>query len=996
MKTDSFPSVTKLFLLLLMICVPAVSLAQLEIKSEVNRPSAQVSDYTRFGKYDPQLYSGRMSVNIPLYTLSDEDFTIPISLDYNYNGFIPNFQASEVGLGWSISCGGFITREVRGLPDEGFAILSMQSNLDRDLYGFDFLSQQEKVGYQNADIRYHYLEDETSPENILRFYIFSPNGDCYDATPDIYHFTFLGRSGSFVIDSNTGQFKAYNTSTFDGDYKIEKNTYTSSNGGYLHPTSFIITTSDGYRYIFGDSSEYSYSTYTERKALIRSASVSQEEIHLYNYPAIAWALREIIAPNGRTVYFMYNGSKDFVDSNIGSESKDNIVDFNETVYSVSPSLWGGGLSTYGIWSAESNIQPHEQLNSKCRLTSIVGDSFELNFHYEEKLPNQVSLYNKSGSATPLSNGYIPMLSSVTDSEGNQIANLTYTYNPNGNPYPFLTKVDLSERGKYTFEYKEIDTRYLPPMGTVATDHWGYLRSSESSGCNVFTFNSNSVGVQDSNYDETLPSLRTPSFSASSVGLMSKISYPTGGYSTFQWEPNYYRVALRKRSQNEFHPKLDTLSQTQMGPGGRIVKIVNYDLNGMAIDSTHYNYITDSGTESGVLLRHPRYSISYNGTLKGNPYSFYYVTTGGLNSFDAIAVEYPVVEEVLNDGSRVIHHFSSYYTHPDMFVQSRYPMPRRVGTGLVSYTNMTNVVVNDATKVSNILRPTTSHQIIRGKLIKQVILDNNLDTIKKVENSFLNTASYLPHYVYVGEAFSDVGIYSGGCYPFTTSATDYLNDNTTQTTSTQYVYNELGQTTQVVQKLNNGDLLTTIYRYAPDMITETLGNTIYHNMIKDNVIAYPIEVEQSVQKSGEKVGALLSKERYTFERFTTATDTSLHYYKPIRIERYDTKTGEFYHFATLEYDTTTGYLNKKRDANGSITLYEWSPLGVTKIIENAQEPVSNRMVWEFAYYKHNLPSTLKDPSGREIFYTYDSQDRLISATNSKGEKVEEYYYNTITQ
>lgn len=984
------------FIALFLCCLTAYpSYAQLEVKADVGHPSASVSDFTRYGKYDAQIYSGKVSVSIPLCTLHDEDFTIPVSLDYSYNGFVPNSQAGEVGLGWTLSCGGFITREVRGLPDEGFTYIDLQSTQNADLYGFDFMPQADKMEYLDHDVRYQYLEDDTSPETILRTYIFGVNTTYYDGSPDIYHFTFLGRTGSFVIDNATGLFKAYNTSTFDGDYKIEKTVYNTYHGGFLYPSSFTITTSDGYHYVFGDASGSNYDVYTERSTLLRHNSPSTDQIQKYNYPAHAWALRKIVAPNGREVLFRYNGYRDNGGASESNEGKDGILDFTNTLYSMSPALWGGGISATGIWSAQSSMQPHEQLVSKCLLTSIESDSFELYFHYEDKLPEQISLCNKSGTAARLTEGYLPMLTRISDMNSVTVARLYYTYNRRGNPYPFLTKASLPGQGDYSFDYKDITTNYLPPMGTTAIDHWGYLRSTDSSACNIFTFNANSVGLQNSSYDETLPQGRDANFNAFSVGLMTRVGYPTSGYSRFFWEQNSYRVALVKTSSNSFVPRLDTLQQTQNGPGARICKIVNYDTDGTAIDSTQYHYQNSNGTASGVLLRTPRYSIAYNGTFRNNNYSFYYVTTGGIASFDAVPVEYPEVEELLNDSSRIVHHFSSYATHPDLFATNRAAISRHIGTGTVSYLNMGQVSVTDAAVVSNILRPTMSRQIVRGRDLRRIWLDAQSDTVKTEQTSLLASNVSFPHFIYVGEAVSDAGIYVGGCQPFTSVSTDYLDDASRISSSTEYGYNDNGQTTQVCQTLSNGDELITIYRYPADMINDPLGNTIYNQMIADNVIGYPVETEQRIRKSGESSPTVLSKERYTFSRFSVAGDT-LHFYKPVRIEKYDTDSGNYYTFATLEYNSATGWLSKKTDANGSITLYTWSPLGVTSITENSQEPAANRQTWTFTYYKHNLPATVTDPSGRTIYYTYDACDRLISATNANGEKVEEYYYNTITE
>ena len=62
---------------------------------------------TRYGNLTPSLYTGAMTFSLPLYTYEDPDFTIPAQ------------HSGTVGYGWRLNAGGVITREVRGLPDEG-------------------------------------------------------------------------------------------------------------------------------------------------------------------------------------------------------------------------------------------------------------------------------------------------------------------------------------------------------------------------------------------------------------------------------------------------------------------------------------------------------------------------------------------------------------------------------------------------------------------------------------------------------------------------------------------------------------------------------------------------------------------------------------------------------------------------------------------------------------------------------------------------------------
>ena len=104
------------FFLLAASCANAF--AQLALRENPQPMSPQASEMTRYGTHNVNLYTGRIGVNIPIGVYKDADFEVPVSLSYNYNGFRVNEQPSEAGLGWSVSCGGVITREVRGLPDE--------------------------------------------------------------------------------------------------------------------------------------------------------------------------------------------------------------------------------------------------------------------------------------------------------------------------------------------------------------------------------------------------------------------------------------------------------------------------------------------------------------------------------------------------------------------------------------------------------------------------------------------------------------------------------------------------------------------------------------------------------------------------------------------------------------------------------------------------------------------------------------------------------------
>lgn len=81
-------------------------------------PSVESFQMTKYGNTTPALYTGAMQLSQPLFTYQDPDFTIPVSLEYIFDGYRPFQGSGTVGFGWALSCGGVITREIRGYEDE--------------------------------------------------------------------------------------------------------------------------------------------------------------------------------------------------------------------------------------------------------------------------------------------------------------------------------------------------------------------------------------------------------------------------------------------------------------------------------------------------------------------------------------------------------------------------------------------------------------------------------------------------------------------------------------------------------------------------------------------------------------------------------------------------------------------------------------------------------------------------------------------------------------
>ena len=988
---------------------------QLTIVNEPQTPSVQASEMTKYGKQDVNLYTGELSLNIPIYTYRDDDFTIPVSLSYSYNGLKVNQQAGYVGLGWTLNFGGYITRQVRGIPDEerSSMTISQDGYASVDLYGYNYNSY-----YPVSQFEAQPLYGEFTPGKILNiFYHNSTSGKRYEVTSDIYHFNFLGHSGTFVKDRNTGKYNVYHTSSFDKDYTIvyDYNTESYEGNSYVVISGYDIKTSDGYTYHFGSCDPLVQPSISRKPydATERDITIDKNKSDSPIPGTItAWALRRITAPNGRYVEFLYENDVK------ASDEPSSTINYNS-------SLW-----YYSDNEPNSIIHYTESYHSYLLPYAIVVDgTTKISFSYTEKQTGEIPWYrNGIYRPRPIGEQYTyPLLTGISDHMSN--TTLSYTFNSQGSPYPFLASVDIDSVGCYSFSYKGLDDGYFPLLGTSAKDHWGYLNKTEKDACDS-NYVAPSQLFQNNGLTETLTSFRNPNFDASSLGLMTSVVYPTGGSSTFEWEANTYTSKVAKTASNGFVPAL--FQENGTGPGGRIRKIVNRTRDGIPIDSTSYNYtglnVSGQSSGSGTLLISPRYSLSYHGTLFrgdvpiGITDSCYFYSDGGIAAYDGIPVEYSEVEQVFSDGSSTRTRFTSWVNgFPDEFPSRQTLLfPRLYGANA----DEVYLVLNsqDRQSVTNILSPGISLQWCRGKILSQNLYDSSFRQLRRITNTYLPSSQRLDayEYIYVGEAAVSIYKMTNDFHQAVSVVEDSLG-NKSASFSSGSSYNGIGLKLSDSSINIRGDTTFTEYLYLWDK-NESQGilSPAEDSMMVAGWYSMPLEVKTTSVKNG--VQALVSHDRYTYRKVSGSDSLN---FKPVAWEKKDVESGQWYTFATYKYDKY-GRMIQKTDANGISTVFVWSSehLGPSLRIDNAtvsevssvisgcfystgntNAPTrastlkSNLPKSEVTWYKwfeYGLPEEVGDPSGRVTYYTYDMAKRLHLVTDDGRNPVEKYDYQTSTR
>lgn len=216
---------------------------------KINIPSSpEAALLGRFGDIPIGYNTGTANISIPIYTIKEAGIEIPIQLRYHSSGIKVSDEATWVGLGWDLSPAGSIIQEVRGKRDDMDMFYSVvpqnYSHVKNIILNY---------GYQGS---YKHLRHRcyASPESDNLYPL--PNGTFpFDvknlieqggAQPDIYQFNFGGHSGSFYIDFETKQVIQLN--------KTEDIVFDMTN--------MTAKTSDGITYTFGVS-EQAFNTDTE-------------------------------------------------------------------------------------------------------------------------------------------------------------------------------------------------------------------------------------------------------------------------------------------------------------------------------------------------------------------------------------------------------------------------------------------------------------------------------------------------------------------------------------------------------------------------------------------------------------------------------------------------------------------------------------------------------------------------------------------------------------
>lgn len=532
MFVHSFNSVTMrkhicLFLLLGWGCLISVR-AQSNYFKEPIPPTPNAAALGKYGDIPVSHHTGVPNISIPIDSVVQGSLSLPISLNYHSSGIKVEEISSWVGLGWSLNAGGMISRTVQGAPDEGPGYPLTQSKSSRAGWGFykdggyppelDNCGTQNGSGYVNSN-----CESDLAGECDCKEYYSDAANGYLDAEPDLFTFNIGGVSGKFFFDEN-GTPHIFPKL----DVKIEP----VNNPNYFH--EWKITNSDGTTYYLGGALA-TENQYTNTQGL----STSEADLS-----STTWYLTKIVSANKKDSIELF-----YVKENYSYASR--------TSHSVSigGELDGNGGTIKGPCTVNGDpddIPTYLMLNDVkgvrlCRITTSSGIktvNFEASSTLRQDLSkfglqNQVNEEARALSKIIITNGSVVRSFNLdidyflSAEEANLWGSYQHTFDIRRLRLNSIQEFNASQQGlpAHTFTYNT--TEQMPRRISLARDHWGYYNGANNNSglipngttytCagNQFTINN---GVN-----------RDPNETKMQAWILTGISYPTGGTTTFSYE-----------------------------------------------------------------------------------------------------------------------------------------------------------------------------------------------------------------------------------------------------------------------------------------------------------------------------------------------------------------------------------------------------------------------------------------------------------------------------
>ncbi|MEX0274646.1 MAG: hypothetical protein AB3N16_09735, partial [Flavobacteriaceae bacterium] len=559
-----------------------------EKATEYTPLTPQSAEIQRHGLTPINQYTGIPQIGVPFHSIDFDGKQIPVGLQYHAGGIRTNQEASWVGLGWSLSNQAVITRKINQYSDIGIGKFTQRGG--GYCYG-DIIPQPLTNEYLDS------LEDSPLWNTPI-----AP-----DTQPDIFTASLFGEVVKFQLTQKGGAQGTIGTILLnDSKAKVHFNE---------NDKDFRIIDAQGFTYEF-KAKEYVtnfHATGTQRKIddYFRM-DVNDSEVNWSDgrdrYILTSWFVTKVTSPNGKVLGFSYHGDESFTDADSNNDVY--YLSFSPTTVHEARTLIGcdgtagGNLSTsnHPDYSYMRSIQENKYLkeiinfNTGERIVFKIGDRVDMEGYQHVKHNSSAGfLYGTRSYPGPQKLERIEVYSPSGKRIKQAVLNHGYFNSHKMNDahrdnHLRLKLDDLAIDNKvHSFFYDQPNA--LPSKTTTGNDFWGFYNGNESNDTNapVYRYPTQELSthymyglcstssINPTNYYQPGGNLGS-NFNYGKIGTLTKMTYPTGGYTEFKYESNSVKV-------NTDPSLVNIEGQTAMNLNRNIL-----DTNANPVASTSSNYI----------------------------------------------------------------------------------------------------------------------------------------------------------------------------------------------------------------------------------------------------------------------------------------------------------------------------------------------------------------------------------------------------------------------
>lgn len=522
-------------------------------------------------------FTGTASAVIPLFTVENGGISVPISLVYSGTGVKVKDIEGSAGMNWELYAGGQITRQIRGLPDD-----SKKDILGNARLGWLYNNNGTKINNFSIanDSNAGTCTDEVADIN----YVNANFSDLSDTEPDIFFVNAPGLSCKLVFDNN------HTIRTIP--YQDLKITYSTNAEGGIE--SFTIINDQGIKYTFD---YHEIVTRTAKAANPSAVSFFKREFNLYQngikYPN-SWKISSIKDPAGNEIFF-----ESLIDIGSPAQMKYNAKDSVNVIK--------------GLASGSSSRQ------FQYAITETATRVMLTNIYYisEQGFRSWKFKYRKGKGASLIPGGINDRPKPIIDTIETLDRTIALDYYDGGdrlNNRKFLKSVQTVGCGildRYEFDYNGKNAESFIQIADSTSrkvDYWGFYNAGSANSLTPLVYinpsNSSferyraiSAGSNTSYSLQLNGSSRTANPAVVTNGSLSKIIYPTGGFTTITYESHDY-----------YDP---TAGMVIQGGGIRVKEIKDHDnINDANAITKAFSYTNPStGQSSGKPVEIPQYAFT---------------------------------------------------------------------------------------------------------------------------------------------------------------------------------------------------------------------------------------------------------------------------------------------------------------------------------------------------------------------------------------------------